>query len=187
VCAVWTPSPLFLYLHPSHKHPSLTHSSFLSFLTVISLHSNIHTLHISTASLFMVMNCIRSAKISECLGCLSRLVTPCNLWSQLKSVIVSTLIKSTRTKTIHQSREAPNETSDRFGLLCHPITPLPLPLQSTHFSSLLACPGLLLLSLIFLFSALSCPVVLFFPALSCPIVLISFVRLLFQLIKSVIT
>lgn len=80
----------------------------------------------------MVMNCIRSAQISECLDCLSRLVAPCNLWSQLKSIIMPTLMKSTRKKTKHADREASNEASDRSDLLQHLIAPL-------HLYSALLC------------------------------------------------
>ena len=63
----------------------------------------------------MVMNCIRTAKIAECLLCLSRLVAPCNLWSQLKFSIIASLqkaraahSKSNRTVELEQS-EADDE------------------------------------------------------------------------------
>lgn len=47
------------------------------------------------ASLVMVMNCIRTAKIAECLDCLCRLVAPCDLWSQLRLSILSTIPRAT--------------------------------------------------------------------------------------------
>jgi hypothetical protein len=52
----------------------------------------------------MVMNCIRTAKIAECLVCLSRLVAPCNLWSQLKFSILASLQRARERATLGKNK-----------------------------------------------------------------------------------
>ena len=89
----------FLFLAPT----PYIFTFFASFLNVTfyltSTFTHFHYLNSTfLASLFMVMNCIRTAKISECLDCLCRLVVPCNLWSQLKFTILSSLLSNAQKK-----------------------------------------------------------------------------------------